>query len=113
MKYIYITPDAITSLISNRYYQSAEFQRCSSLIDLLQGENIEFNDGIVHTLSMKEGIILHTGKIKGKAGLFFDFQQYNTFQSESAGRIITIFQKVLRFAIRYFQGHTKLAPCEM
>lgn len=112
MKYIYITPDAITSLISNRYYQSAEFQRCSSLIDLLQGKNIEFNDGIVHTLSMKEGIILHTGKIKGKAGLFFDFQQYNTFQSESAGRIITIFQKVLRFAIRYFQGHTKLAPCE-
>ena len=112
MKYLYITPDAISHLITSRQYQSAEFLDCAPLIALLQGKSDSFDDGFVKTLSMKDGFILHAGKIKGGAGLFFDFQQYKTFQSERDNRIITIFQKILRYAIRYFGAHKKLAPCE-
>ena len=75
MKYLYITPDAISHLITNRQYQSAEFLDCAPLITLLHGKSNAFDDGYVKTLAMKDGVILHAGKIKGNAGLFFDFQQ--------------------------------------
>lgn len=111
LKYIFITIDAITHFITHRQYQSAEYADCPPLIELLQRQSTFFNDGVVCTYNMKEGLILHTGKIKSTAGIFWDYSQYTSFPTERPNRIITIFQKVLRFAIRYFNGQ-KLAPCE-
>lgn len=112
-KYLFITPEAIDHLISSRCYQSAEFREAEPLISFLRGNVGHFCDGTVFSCVVGEGAILHAGNIKKRrAGIFFDFVQYPGFLTESAPRMITIFQKTLKYAARYFSGHTKLAPCE-
>lgn len=112
MRYIYITPEAINHLIVNRQYQSPEYAECKSLVALLQGNSGPFDDGVVHSLPMKNGVILYAGTLSKKAGLFFDYDQFTTFLTDKPNRIITIFQKILRFAVRYFNGRG-FAQCEM
>ena len=112
MRYIYITPEAINHLIVNRQYQSPEYAECKSLVALLQGKSGPFDDGVVHSLPMKNGVILYAGTLSKKAGLFFDYDQFTTFLTDKPNRIITIFQKILRFAVRYFNGRG-FAQCEM
>lgn len=112
-KYLFITPEAIDHLISSRCYQSAEFREAEPLISFLRGNTASFSDGTVFSIALEEGAILHSGNIKKRrAGIFFDFVQYPGFLTESGPRMITIFQKMLKYAARYFSGHTKLAPCE-
>ena len=112
-KYLFITPEAIDHLISSRCYQSAEFREAEPLISFLRGNTASFSDGTVFSIALEEGAILHAGNIKKRrAGIFFDFVQYPGFLTESGPRMITIFQKMLKYAARYFSGHTKLAPCE-
>lgn len=112
MKYIFITPEAINHIISARQYQSAEYSECPNLIEVLKGNQKDFNDGVVKSYACKEGLILYTDKLKVTGGVFLDLQQYSTLKTESDNRIITIIQKVLRFGSKYFRNSQKLAPCE-
>lgn len=112
MKYIYLTPEAINHLIISRQYQSPEYTECKPLVALLQGKSDSFDDGVMHSIPVKNGVALYAGTLSKKAGLFFDYDQFNTFLADSPDRIITIFQKILRFAVRYFNGRG-FAQCEM
>lgn len=112
MKYIYLTPEAINHLIVSRQYQSPEYTECKPLVALLQGKSDSFDDGVVHSLAVKEGVALYAGILSKKAGLFFDYDQFTTFLSDTPDRVITIFQKILRFAVRYFNGRG-FAQCEL
>lgn len=112
MKYIYLTPEAINHLIVRRQYQSPEYTECKPLVALLQGESNSFDDGVVHSLPIKNGVALYAGLLSKKAGLFFDYDQFTTFLTDTPDRVITIFQKILRFAVRYFNGRG-YAQCEM
>ena len=71
-----------------------------------------FNDVKLKSFALSEGKILYTKPLNRQAGLFFDQTQCNTFQTESDDRIVTIFQKVLRAAIKYFTNQT-FAPSEL
>ena len=112
MKYIYLTPEAINHLIVSRQYQSCEYTECKPLIELLQNKSSSFDDKTVHSMVIKNGVVLYAGMLTKKEGLFFDYDQFTTFLTDSPGRIITIFQKILRFAVRYFNGRG-FAQCEM
>ena len=112
MKYLYLTPEAVAHFIVIRQYQSVEYKECQNLLELLKGDSTQFDDGTVRSINMKHGILLYSKKINKKAGLFFDYEQFTSFTSETPNRTITIFQKVLRFATRYFSGRS-YAPCEM
>lgn len=112
MNYLFVTPDAVNHIITARQYQSAEYEECPNLISVFKGENNDFYDGVVKVHSCKDGNILYTDKLKVSEGVFFDFTQYNSFVGETDNRIITIIQKVLRFATKYFKKSQKLAPCE-
>lgn len=112
MKYIYLTPEAINHLIVSRQYQSHEYTECKPLVALLQGKSASFDDGVVHSLAIKNGVALYAGILSKKAGLFFDYDQFTTFLTDTPDRIVTIFQKILRFAVRYFNGRG-FAQCEM
>lgn len=112
MKYLYLTPEAIDHFIVNRQYQSFEYAECTPLLNLLQQKAKAFDDGTVHSVQMKNGVVLYTDPLSKKAGLFFDYDQFDSFVTDAPSRIITIFQKVLRFAVRYFRGRG-FAPCEL
>lgn len=113
MKFLYLTPEAISHFIVARQYQSGEYLECISLINLLQNKTQEFNDGVVSSIRMKEGVLLYKEKINRTSGLFFDYEQFTAFLYESSDRAITIFQKVLRFATRYFSGRNNYVHCEI
>ena len=113
MKFLYLTPEAISHFIVTRQYQSAEYSECKDLIDLLQNNKKEFFDGSVKSITMKEGVMLYKDKINRTSGLFFDYEQFTAFLIEPPSKIITIFQKVLRFATRYFSGRNSYGHCEI
>lgn len=112
MKYIYITPEAINHFIVSRQYQSYEYTECKPLVDLLRAKTEGFSDGMVHSMKVKNGVVLYVNNSNKQAGLFFDYDQFKSFLVESPERIVTIFQKVLRFAMRYFNGRS-FAQCEI
>lgn len=111
-KYIYITPEAANHLINVRNYQSAEFEACAKLLSFLRGETVAFNDIKIRSSKMSEGQILYTKPLNRKEGLFFDLTQYDGLIEEPDNRLITIFQKVLRASIKYFNKQT-FAPNEL
>lgn len=112
MKYIYLTPEAINHLIVSRQYQSYEYAECKPLVNLLQCKTNSFDDGTIHSMVVKNGVALYAGVLTKQAGLFFDYDQFTSFLHETPERIVTIFQKILRFAVRYFNGRG-FAQCEI
>lgn len=112
MKFIYLTPQSISYLITNRQFQSIDYVECKRLVSFLKGETNDFHDGTIKTHHMKNGVVLYVSKLSRDGGIFFDLEQYSTFQGEAPERLIVIFQKVLRFAVRYFDKRT-LAQCEI
>lgn len=99
-------------MIVSRQYQSHEYTECKKLVALLQGKSDSFDDSVVHSLAIKNGVALYAGILSKKAGLFFDYDQFTTFLTDTPDRIVTIFQKTLRFAVRYFNGRG-FAQCEL
>lgn len=112
MKYLYLTPEAISHFIAARQYQSSDYSECEALLSVLKGESSFFYDGFVRSISMKNGVMLYKDIINRRAGLFFDYEQFTAFLTENNARIITIFQKVLRFSKRYFENRN-YAQCEI
>lgn len=112
MKYLYLTPEAINHFIVTRQYQSPDYEDCIPLHELLRGHRNDFNDGQVCSIKLKYGVLLYKGQITKKAGLFFDYEQFTSFLTESPARVVTIFQKTLRFATRYFDNRN-FVQCEL
>jgi len=112
MKYLFITPQAIDHLIGVQQYQSADYSGCMRLIDFLKGKVLEFNDSIISSASIGDGYILYKEVISRDKGLFFDFEQFDTFLSETPVRMIIIFQKVLRIAVKFFNKQNNFSSSE-
>lgn len=112
MKYLYLTPEAISHFIAARQYQSSDYSECEALLSIIKGKTPTFDDGFVRSISLKNGILLYKDKINRRAGLFFDYDQFTSFLTENNARVITIFQKVLRFSKRYFENRN-YAQCEI
>lgn len=110
--YILFTYDALLEFASGRTFQSAEFSQSEQLCNILmQRDNNWFNPTIYVEFVAKNGVIFYTKNIDKKRGLLFDFETFKGFQNHNADMVITIFQKVIKYAIRYFDGQP-LAPCE-
>lgn len=112
MKYLYLTPEAINYFIVCRQYQSCEYAECKPLVRFLRNEAESFEDGTIRSMNVKNGVVLYAGTLTKQSGLFFDYDQFKSFLLEAPDRIVTIFQKVLRFAVRYFNGRS-FAQCEI
>lgn len=111
MNYLFISYDAIKELTSVHQFQSSDFTETLEICKILQGElehwewlNIKFSKS-------EKGGFFYTRQPDLNKGIVFDLSTFKGFQSDKNQQIITIFQKVLKFAIRYFE---KLPPtnCE-
>jgi superfamily I DNA/RNA helicase len=103
MNYLFIGLDAIKMLTSTHQFQSSDFEEGITLCAILKGETSSWTKfGIIFKKTEKGGFFYST-KPDIKKGIVFDFSTFKTFETFKEDQIITIFQKVLKFAIRYFE----------
>ena len=110
--YILFTYDALLEFASGRIFQSAEFSQSEQLCGILMQKGSDWSHSVIYVeFTEKNGVIFYTRRIDKKRGLLFDFDTFKGFQNRSPEMTITIFQKVVKYAIHYFDDQP-LAPCE-
>ncbi len=112
MNYLFITLDAIEQFVSIRQFQSSEYSESKMLCNVLKGNIDAWNNSKINLhYSASEGLFFFTEQINRNSGILFDFSSFDAFRELSPDKMITIFQKTLKYAIRYFRL-LPLAPCE-
>lgn len=113
MNHFYITIEAIEIFVSTRQFQSSEYIEGWVLSQILRGENMPFNYGDLHSSVIGNTRVFYNNKPTFFNGLFFDCDQFDGFEKEDdSSKIITIFQKVLKYSMRYYKNLPP-APCEI
>lgn len=103
MNYIYITYDAITEFASDRFFQSAEYSESIMLCNILRGKEEKWQHNKIAFKLVKNGCFFYTEKLNKKRGIIFDLSTFEGFLKNENERIITIFQKTIKYAVRYFE----------
>lgn len=111
MKYIYISLDAVNAFANIRQYQSIDFQPGENLYRVLIGETTDLKDNSISIEVLDNGIMFYTSQVDRNKGVLFDLTTFDAFQKQDSKSTITIFQKILKYAIKYFYKLT-YAPCE-
>ncbi len=111
MKYLFISYDAIKELASIRQFQSSEFNESKELCQVLNGKVDNWSKFKVNFKKTTNGGVLTTAIGNFNKGVVFDLSTFNGFQNAKNNQVVTIFQKVIKFSIRFFE---KLPPtsCE-
>jgi hypothetical protein len=110
--YIYLTYDALLEFASGRTFQSAEFSQSEQLCDILMRKDKKWSHPKIFIKHIENrGVIFYTHAIDKKRGLLYDLSTFSGFNQQSSESVITIFQKTIKYAIRYFDKQP-LAPCE-
>jgi len=104
-KYLYISYDAICEFASNRFFQSADYGPSTMLAKLLKRESEEWNHPRLGLLvTEKEGSFLFGNNPDKKRGVLIDYATFKGFDGRTDSEVITIFQKTVKFAMKYFDG---------
>ena len=111
MNYIFFTYDAIVEFASNRFFQSAEYENSIMLVNILRGQSIEWEHNKIAFQVSKNGCFFFTKKLDKRQGLIFDLNTFTGFSLNGADQIITVFQKTIKYAVRYFDNQP-LTNCE-
>lgn len=112
MNYLYITLDAIKLFVSLRKFQSSEYAESKKLCEILRGDTTSWDDSRISFYSnSKGGSFFFTNKIDRLNGILFDYDKFDAFITKDCNSVITIFQKTLKYSIRYFDK-LPLAACE-
>ena len=109
--YIFISYDAVQEFAADRFYQSAEFEQSRKLCAILRGESEEWEHGRIFIKKEKKGVFFYTEQIDRKRGVIFDLSTFKGFSEKSNTIIVNIFQKVMKYGIKYFNG-LPLVSCE-
>lgn len=106
MKYFLFTYDVLLAFSQNRFFQSIEFDECVSFCKFLIDENNDWRDLNIGVKKAENGIILSTLSLNKDKVLLFDLTTFKGFQEEKKDlrKIAAIFQKVIRFAVKYFDN---------
>ena len=111
MNFVFITYDAIVEFASDRFFQSAEYLESSMLCDVLQGASTYWEHNKIVFQITEKGCFFYTHKLDKKQGLIFDLSTFKGFELSSREQIISIFQKTVKYAVRYFEK-LPVATCE-
>lgn len=102
LRYIHITYDAVMAFASGRTFQSAEFEEGAKIAQLFKHKVCGgWNNAQIMLHEAKNGIFFFTSSIKKNQGVCFDMQSFDISEL-SEDKIISIFQKVMKYCIRYF-----------
>lgn len=118
MLYIALTYKAIERFSSDRFLQSYENEISGVLCEILRLKYLDdsilnkWNHRQILLIKTKRGVVFCTKDSKKDTGLVFDLTSFHAFDDKQDNRtIINVFQKTVKFAIRYFEGYP-LASCE-
>ena len=102
--YIFISYDAVQEFVADRFYQSAEFEQSKKLCTILRGDSQEWEHARIYLKTDKKGVFFYTEKIDRKRGILFDLTTFTGFNDKSDTVLVNIFQKVMKYGIKYFNG---------
>lgn len=112
MNYIFITYEAIELFASDRFLQSSENEVSDALCQVLRLKFIDWAHSRIHLHKCEKGIVFFTPESTYSKGLVFDLTTFKGFSDEQDNRtVINIFQKTIKYAVRYFEN-LPLASCE-
>lgn len=112
MKYIFVTYEAILQFASDRFLQTAENEASRILCKVLRQEQEEWSHPTIFLHYTDNGAVFFASGSGYKEGLVFDLETFSAFMDEKEDRsIINIFQKTIKYAIRYFDNLPP-ASCE-
>ena len=111
LDYIFITFDAVQEFAVDRFYQSAEFEQSQKLCSFLRGEDDNWIHHRIFTKRVKKAIYFYTELIDRQRGILFDLSTFSGFNEKDNNIVVTIFQKVMKYGIKYF-NHLPLVSCE-
>lgn len=112
MKYIFITYDAITEFTQDRFLQNTGYEDGRQLCHILKGEMYNWLHRKIHvSIPSADGLIIHTDKIDKKKAFIFDLTLFHGFEQNSDEKIIMMFQRLLKYAVRYYEK-MPLVNCE-
>ena len=106
MKYIVFEEGAIEEIVSNRLFQTIEFDLAHALYDLMIGKvtTTDFPHNI-STIKLVEGIAFSSRKAsKNSHFLIIDLEQSRLLEQEAPGVAVFLLQKILRFAKKLWQN---------
>lgn len=106
MKYIIIEEGALEELVSERVFQTFEYEPAQSLIALLSGrvKTVKLSSNVA-VVSLPDGIGLTSSKInKDSHYLVIDVEQSEFFDSLNESDAVFVLQKVMRFAKKIWGG---------
>lgn len=108
--YIFITYQAILLFASDRFLQSSENEVSSCLCKILRLQSEEWPHFCIHMYKNERGIVFYTDDSTSKEGVLFDLATFKGFEEDDR-TVINIFQKTMKYAIRYY-SNLPLASCE-
>ncbi|KAB0671150.1 hypothetical protein F6V30_00725 [Oryzomonas sagensis] len=103
MKYIVVGDEAADQIASNRTLQSIDFDQANQLVDVLTG-GTKYNqfDIKVALIYVDDGVYFLSNTKKSTKYLVFDLGESRIFDNKSNKDVIILFQKTVRFALRYW-----------
>lgn len=112
MTYIFITYEAVELFASDRFLQSSENEVSEALCRILTLESLDWFHNRIHLQKCEKGLVFFTSDSSYRKGLLFDLTTFKGFTKDTDSRsIINIFQKTIKYAIRYFEK-LPLASCD-
>ena len=106
MKYAMIEEGALTELVSNRYFQTAEFELAQALLALMRGQVKSIRlPANLHLVQLADGIAIASKSTdKDSHWLVFDFEQSALLEGLTDADSIFVIQKTMRFAKKLWQN---------
>lgn len=107
MKYLFIDSSAIEDLTLNKQYQAYGFEKSKQLLKFIKCEVDEYFDGGVEGFYDKksQGKVMISKNGNLNKGVIIDFDTFPKFSELTDSQIITVFQKILKFAKRHSSGN--------
>src|SRR5271167_8761 len=104
MRYISVDLQAAEDIISDHFLQSVEFEQGSNLAQLICGLLVDARlSARVRVLPQNDGLLLLATGEKSREVVVFDLEAAPLFDKRNPGSALLCFQRVLRFAIRYWK----------
>lgn len=104
LRYIVVDRVAAGELVADRSFQSTEFPNGKALVFLITGKAVEFpQTKQVSAIDNKQGLYFLSKNVESHDILVIDLQEAPLFERRSDAEVLTLFQKVIRFAIKRWE----------
>lgn len=111
MRFIYVTYDAISEMVSLRQFHSPEYDEGMTIVKIVRNIDYEIPRCPILAQESENGVVIYTGSKSKDKGLLIARECIEELAKETDEHIVNIFQKMLKCSMRMFSG-VRPAPNE-